>query len=236
MIRSSLNVAVAALALGAWTPSTAQTILHGTGRAIDGDSLTVDGREVRLFGIDAPEWDQSCTREGKAWACGQEAAERLSQSVTGKQVRCETVGTDRHDRVLGRCSVGTTDINRMIVSSGFAIAFRRYSNEYVSAEDSARLAKRGMWAGKFSMPEDVRHSAEPAKAKPAPSARRPAKPPVAQSLKELRSGCTIKGNRGSNGWIYHLPGMPYYSRTKAEEVFCTEAEAQKAGYRRAKAR
>ena len=44
----------------------------------------------------------------------------------------------------------------------------------------------------------------------------------------------IKGNRGSNGWIYNLPGMPYYERTKAEEMFCTEAEAQAAGYRRAR--
>jgi hypothetical protein len=46
----------------------------------------------------------------------------------------------------------------------------------------------------------------------------------------------IKGNRGSNGWIYHLPGMPYYGRTRAEEMFCSEAAAQAAGYRRAKVR
>lgn len=34
-------------------------------------------------------------------------------------------------------------------------------------------------------------------------------------------------------WIYHLPGMPYYNATRAEAYFCTEAEAQAAGYRRA---
>lgn len=50
------------------------------------------------------------------------------------------------------------------------------------------------------------------------------------------SDCTIKGNQGSNGWIYHLPGMPFYDRTKAEQMFCTETEAQAAGYRRAKVR
>jgi hypothetical protein len=27
--------------------------------------------------------------------------------------------------------------------------------------------------------------------------------------------------------------MPYYDQTRAEEMFCTEAEAQAAGYRRA---
>jgi hypothetical protein len=43
-----------------------------------------------------------------------------------------------------------------------------------------------------------------------------------------------KGNRNRKGqWIYHVPGMPYYDATRAEEVFCTEAEARAAGYRRA---
>ena len=30
-----------------------------------------------------------------------------------------------------------------------------------------------------------------------------------------------------------MPGMPYYDATRAEEVFCTEAEIRAAGYRRA---
>ena len=50
------------------------------------------------------------------------------------------------------------------------------------------------------------------------------------------NGCVIKGNRVSHGWIYHLPGMPYYDRTNPEEWFCTEAQARAAGYRRARAR
>lgn len=35
---------------------------------------------------------------------------------------------------------------------------------------------------------------------------------------------------------HHVPGMPYYARTNAEEMFCSEAEAKAAGYRRARAR
>jgi hypothetical protein len=46
----------------------------------------------------------------------------------------------------------------------------------------------------------------------------------------------IKGNRGSHGWIYHVPGMPYYEKTQAEEIFCTEDQARAAGYRRARVR
>jgi hypothetical protein len=66
----------------------------------------------------------------------------------------------------------------------------------------------------------------------------PAAPPV-QHYASARSaqtsqGCLIKGNRNRKGqWIYHLPGMPYYVPTRAEEWFCSEAEAQAAGYRRA---
>ncbi|WP_168188726.1 hypothetical protein [Thermoflavimicrobium daqui] len=48
------------------------------------------------------------------------------------------------------------------------------------------------------------------------------------------SGCRIKGNIGSNGKIYHVPGGKYYARTKAEECFDTEAEARAAGFRPSK--
>ncbi len=33
--------------------------------------------------------------------------------------------------------------------------------------------------------------------------------------------------------VCHVPGMPRYDRTRPGEVFCTEAEARAAGYRRA---
>ena len=44
-------------------PIQAQTVLMGLGRAKDGDSLMVGESEVRLFGIDAPEFDQTCSRQ-----------------------------------------------------------------------------------------------------------------------------------------------------------------------------
>jgi hypothetical protein len=46
----------------------------------------------------------------------------------------------------------------------------------------------------------------------------------------------IKGNLTTyNGeQIYHVPGGQYYEITDAEEMFCTEEEAEEAGYRRSK--
>ena len=218
----------------------AELSFSGLAQAKDGDSLMVGQREVRLFGIDAPEWDQSCTRAGKPWACGQEAAAQLSKLVTGKDVGCVAVDTDDHGRTVARCTVGTVDVNRQIVSNGYAIAYRRYSLDYVSAEASAKAAKRGIWAGTFEMPSDVRHAAEEQPAKPARSKSARSSTPTVSSLRssdQPSGNCVIKGNRNSRGeWIYHMPGMPYYARTNPEEMFCTEAQAKAAGYRRARVR
>ncbi len=156
-------------------PVAAAPPLWGIGRAGDGDSLTVGESSVRLFGIDAPEFGQSCTRNGQEWACGAEAAEQLARLVTGKQVRCVSMGTDQYDRVLGRCTVGTLDVNRAMVAGGHAVAFRRYSTDYVSAEESAKANRRGLWAGTFKMPSEYRHGTAPAIARSMTTKRRATK-------------------------------------------------------------
>jgi hypothetical protein len=54
------------------------------------------------------------------------------------------------------------------------------------------------------------------------------------------TGCNIKGNISytTGERIYHVPGQTYYSATRinrnGERWFCSEAEAQAAGWRRAK--
>jgi endonuclease YncB( thermonuclease family) len=226
-----------ALLISSCSTAAAQSSISGTGRSIDGDSLMVGDREVRLFGIDAPEFGQTCKRGGQVWRCGAGAADELSKLVTGKQVRCLANDTDEHGRTVARCTVGNIDINRTMVATGYAIAYRHYSFDYVSAEDGAKANRRGLWAGTFEMPSDYRH--EEGQRSVEKLVRRVRSSPVVSSLRsspQPSGGCNIKGNRGSHGRIYHLPGMPYYNQTRAEEMFCTEAEAQAAGYRRAKVR
>lgn len=208
-----------------------QQPLTGVARAGDGDSLTIRETRVRLFGIDAPEFDQLCHRGGSKWECGREAADQLSRLVTGRHVFCLPVGTDQHERVLARCTAGAVDVNRTMVASGYAVAFRRYSTDYVTAEDSAKAARRGLWSGTFEMPAELRARATPRKV--APSARRTPRR-VARPESGYAGGCLIKGNHSRRGdWIYHLPGMPYYAQTRPEAMFCSEAEARAAGYGRA---
>lgn len=207
------------------------TPIYGVARAGDGDSLTIGQTRVRLFGIDAPEFDQQCQRGGTNWPCGQTAAAELAALVTGREVRCMPTGLDQHGRVVARCSVGSVDVNRTMVARGYAIAFRRYSTDYVSAEESAKLTKRGIWSGTFTMPSEVRAASRSDEVSASPRRGDPVRSrPVARAT----GACAIKGNRSRRGeWIYHLPGMPYYDQTRPEELFCTEAEARAAGYRRA---
>ena len=79
----ALCIALAMTPAFAGQPSQTEPHFHGIGRAEDGDSLMVGNREVRLFGIDAPELDQSCTRSGQRLSCGSEAKAHLAQLVAG---------------------------------------------------------------------------------------------------------------------------------------------------------
>ena len=124
-----------------------------------------------------------------------------------------------------------------MVATGNAVAYRRYSSDYVSAEETAKVNKRGIWAGTFEIPSDFRYDEPPPVRTQARRQAREQSFQVARLKAPVASaGCFIKGNRGKNGWIYHVPGMPYYAQTRAEQVFCSEEEARAAGYRRAKAR
>ena len=128
-------------------PIQAQTVLMGLGRAKDGDSLMVGESEVRLFGIDAPEFDQTCSRQGEQWSCGAAAADQLMELVTGKDVQCRSMGKDQYGRLLGRCTVGGTDVNQTMVELGYATAYRRYSSDYAPAR-RPRQSKQGRTLGR----------------------------------------------------------------------------------------
>ena len=229
----SLKLTIAAIALSFCSPAVAQLVFSGVGHVKDGDSIMVGATEVRLYGIDAPELHQTCQRGGQSWACGAEAKAQLEALAGGKRIDCGQVGTDRYQRALARCRVGDLDINRTLVALGYAVAFRRYSLDYASAEESAKVNRRGLWSGTFEMPSEYRHP-ELARSPSPPMRRSVARASPRMSNSAASTACRIKGNRNRKGqWIYHLPGMPYYEQTRAEEMFCTEAQAKAAGYRRA---
>lgn len=230
----SKTALLACVCLAVAGPAAAASLITGIAHARDGDSLEVGGKQVRLFGVDAPEYGQTCKRDGQNWACGAEAAKQLARLVTGQKIYCSEVSIDEYRRAVSRCSTAAGDVNAAMVETGYATAYRHYSSDYVSGEERAKSAKRGIWAGTFIVPSEYRHArADSPGSSGARSPARKAAPASRRSWAD-RSSCAIKGNRNRKGeWIYHIPGMPYYEQTRPEELFCSEAEAQQAGYRRA---
>lgn len=219
-----------ALAILGSSPGHAQ-LVSGSARAVDGDTLELSGKRIRLYGIDAPESDQTCEKEGTSWACGQVATQQLSALVEGQQVECRGSGVDQYGRMLAVCTAGPEQLNEVMVEQGWAVAYRQYSDNYTGAELRAKSNHLGIWSSNFMLPSDYRHSKLPPVLAAAPGKRQRTntQPP------QWTGGCLIKGNRNRRGeWIYHIPGMPYYEQTRAEEMFCTEEQALRAGYRRAK--
>ena len=85
-----------------WLPAYAQTV-HGAARAVDGDTLEVSGKRVRLYGIDTREPDQTCEKDGASWACDQTTTQQVSELVVGQVVVCSVTSVDPYGRMLAVC-------------------------------------------------------------------------------------------------------------------------------------
>lgn len=141
------------------TPATANE-LNGVASVIDGDTVEIRGTRIRLHGIDAPESRQLCTRpSGQSWRCGQQAALALSDRIGRRSVSCVARDTDRYGRIIAVCSQDGIDLNAWMVAEGWAVAYRRYSLDYASAETEAQSTGRNIWSGTFVMPWDWRRGA-----------------------------------------------------------------------------
>lgn len=163
----SLFGLVAALSLlAACRPESGPSPEPGTGlrsrvaveqRVVDGDTLVIAGERLRLAAIDAPELKQTCgDAKGRAWPCGRWAKERLTALLTGP-ADCRGERRDRYGRRVVRCSVGGIDLGAAMVVQGAARAYLRYGDDYAAHEARARSEGRGIWTGRFTDPEKVRH-------------------------------------------------------------------------------
>ncbi len=69
---------------------------------------------------------------------------------------CEDLGRDRYKRIIGKCTVAVEDMGAWMVSQGLALAYRRYSLDYVDEEAGAQAVRRGIWAGQIVKPWEWR--------------------------------------------------------------------------------
>jgi len=228
MLKNSNRIIKALLVLSALLLSASaqpQSIFGKVVGVSEGDTITVldaykQQHKVRLDGIDAPESKQ---------AYGSGAKQSLSDLVFGKTVTVNILTKDRYRRVLGRVTLDGKNINLEQVNRGFAWFYRFYAKglrpedaaAYEQAEAIARKEKRGLRADGEPMPPwDYRRSGRPAKAE----------------FWETPTTATgpIVDDRSSK--IYHLPNCSDYGKVapRNQVPFKTEAEAQAAGYRKAR--
>lgn len=115
-------------------------------RGIDADTLDLAGTRIRLWGVQAPERRDYCQRaEQAAFRCddvGRDFVIRLSADG----LTCEPLDIDRYGRTVARCvTADGRDISRALVRAGYAMTYRRFSRDYVTDENDARLAGIGWW-------------------------------------------------------------------------------------------
>lgn len=169
---------------------------------IDGDTFAIGNKQtIRLFIIDAPEL---------GLCFGTEAKEALSRKILGKKVIIKSPRTDYYKRVQAYVYVDGESVNEYMAKNGYAMDHGFGTGEsdiIVAAGNFAKENKIGIYSEKCS----------------------PSKPP--------KSSCNIKGQIpfDEDRKIYLLPGCRDYIQTKieryrGEDWFCTESEAQKAGF------
>lgn len=128
-------------------------VVAGKATVVDGDTLKIAGRKIRLFGIDAIEGKQRCLdAKGQGWACGRAATQAVRTFIGGSEVSCFIRDQDAYGRDVAVCDVRGQDLNRWIVSNGWAVAYSRYGQDYVASEEKARSAQAGIFAGSFALP------------------------------------------------------------------------------------
>lgn len=108
-------------------------MICGSPIAVDGDTLRFGRQYVRLWGVDAEELDEPN---------GPRARAILKDVVDGRHIKCTVVTIDNYGRSVGRCTVGSIDVNREVIARGGALDCKRYSGgAFRSAEPSTSRTK-----------------------------------------------------------------------------------------------
>ena len=139
--------------------------ISGFAKVVDGDTIKINSKKIRLYGIDAPEKKQKCKKIyltisfmsfTKDYMCGEVSTKKLIKKINKQKLNCNILDVDRYKRLIGECFKRNINLNSWMVSNGYAVAYRKYSKKYVSDEINAKNNKLGIWQGKFEMPWDYR--------------------------------------------------------------------------------
>ncbi len=215
----------------------------------DGSTLQLGNLTYRLDGIDVPTVDQLCIDEhADVWTCGIEARDQLTKLIGGRQVRCDDLGPDPayKKRHIGVCKVEgeTTSLSQLLVRSGFALNVEASATGRFQLDEArAKEDRQGVWKGCFAAPREFRVAKKDGALFGA-ACRTDRDREIREALFPedlvMPASCNIKGKYAvrarvtGNLGIYHLQACRSYpGLTKPDRWFCSEEDAQAAGFRRA---
>src|SRR3954454_9199948 len=215
----------------------------------DGGTLQLGNVTYRLDGIDTPAFDQLCIDEhADSWTCGVEGRDQLTKLIGGRRVRCDDLGVDPayKKRSLGACRIEgeTTSLSQLLVRQGFALNVESSATGRFNTDEArAKEDRLGLWKGCFVAPQEFRLGKKDGTLLGG-SCRADRDKEIRDALfpedLAMPSGCNIKGKFAvrarvtGNVGIYHLQACRSYpALTKPDRWFCSEDDAQAAGFRRA---
>jgi endonuclease YncB( thermonuclease family) len=215
----------------------------------DGNTIQLGDFTYRLDGIDAPELDQICIDDqADPWSCGLDARDQLTKLIGTRPVHCDDVGSDKNfkKRHIGLCTAQgeTLSLNQQLVQQGYAMDFEPSAKgRFLDDEAKARDARLGLWKGCFASPDDFRRGKKDGALRGG-ACRTDRDRQIREALfpdyLAMPPACSIKGKFAvraevtGNVGIYHLQGCRSYAGlTNPDRWFCSEDDAQAAGFRRA---
>lgn len=212
-----------------------KTFLAKVVKVIDGDTVKIklsNGNEetVRLLLVDTPETVHPTKSVQPFGPEASQFAKELMPANSEVEVELGISERDKYGRLLAYFYVDGKMVNKLLLEKGLArVAYvyapnTKYVDEFEAIQKKAQTKEVGIWSIENYVTSRGFNDTE-TKTKPKPQT------PVTEN--KACTEPTIKGNINSNGEkIYHIPSGQYYQITKAEEMFCTEKDAQKAGFRK----
>lgn len=113
----------------------------GPAKVVDGQTLVINGQQLRLSAIEAIAGNGYCWNENyNLRPCFYLSKSHLDRLVSGRQVTCSGDARDENQIPLVRCMVGDLNVNRQMVRDGWAV-----SDEYRADQDLAKRDRLGVW-------------------------------------------------------------------------------------------
>lgn len=193
--------------------------IRGQASVVDGDTLEIGVRQVRLLGVDAYEAAQEQPlKTGGTDFLGRGAAMMLRSLITSQSIRCKVSDqADARGLPLATCFSNATDLARAMVANGIARVAETHPSPYLQEEAQARREKRGFWRDTAEKPWQFR------------------KRKVTEASRNAPNGCPFKGVVIDGRRTLVAPWSPWYAdvkvKTEAEDRWlCTEKQAVSAGW------